>query len=74
MEWGREEERQCANGSIVVDVERSVRLKDGRKGRIVCFRADIGGKIGSKAYISLIHPLLAVLTKMPLSSQLYSKR
>jgi len=45
MEWGREEERA---GGKVVEVERVVGLKDGRRGRIVCFKADVGGRLGAK--------------------------
>ncbi|KAJ7771687.1 hypothetical protein B0H16DRAFT_1660670 [Mycena metata] len=47
MEWGREEEKeQLAAG--VVEVASGVKLKDRKKGRIICFKADVGGKIGSK--------------------------
>jgi N-acetyltransferase len=47
MEWGREEERETLKYGVV-EVHRGVKLKDGRKGRIVSFRADVGGKVGSK--------------------------
>jgi len=47
MEWGKEEERESGKKGVV-KVVGGVRLKDGRKGRIVCFRADVGGRIGSK--------------------------
>ena len=49
MEWGKEEERECKSGKISVEeIESGIKLKNGRKGRIICFRADVGGKIGSK--------------------------
>jgi N-acetyltransferase len=47
MEWGREEEKETLKYGVM-EVHRGVKLKDGRKGRIICFRADVGGKIGSK--------------------------
>lgn len=47
MEWGREEEKETVKSSVVQFAGR-VQLKDGRKGRIVYFRADVGGKIGQK--------------------------
>lgn len=47
MEWGREEEREALKCGVT-EVHRGVKLKDGRKGRIICFPADVGGKIGSK--------------------------
>ena len=49
MEWGKEEEREAKNGKVhVEEVASDVKLKNGAKGRIICFRADVGGKIGSK--------------------------
>ena len=47
MEWGREEEREFSKLGIR-DVATSVRLRNGQKGRIICVRADAGGKVGSK--------------------------
>jgi N-acetyltransferase len=47
MEWGREEDKESIK-SGVIEVRSGIKLKDGRKGRIICFRADVGGKIGSK--------------------------
>lgn len=50
MEWGKEEEREAKNGKVQAEeVASDVKLKNGAKGRIICFRADAGGKIGSKA-------------------------
>lgn len=50
MEWGREEERErgAKAGSDIQEVAQGARLKDGRVGRILCIRMDIGGKIGTK--------------------------
>jgi N-acetyltransferase len=47
MEWGREEEKEMSKFDVM-EIHRGAKLKDGRKGRIICFRADVGGKIGSK--------------------------
>ncbi|EDR11319.1 uncharacterized protein LACBIDRAFT_316036 [Laccaria bicolor S238N-H82] len=47
MEWGREEEKETIKAGVV-QVETSVKLKNGRKGRIISFPADVGGKIGYK--------------------------
>ncbi|KAL0580419.1 hypothetical protein V5O48_001572 [Marasmius crinis-equi] len=43
MEWGREEEKED-----VTEVESRVLLKGGKKGRIVCVRADATGRIRTK--------------------------
>ncbi|KIP08168.1 hypothetical protein PHLGIDRAFT_104748 [Phlebiopsis gigantea 11061_1 CR5-6] len=49
MEWGKEEEREAKNGKVrIEEVRTDVKLPNGAKGRVVCFRADVGGKIGSK--------------------------
>ncbi|KAI0341761.1 hypothetical protein BDW22DRAFT_1358630 [Trametopsis cervina] len=49
MEWGKEEERECKSGKISVEeIEGNIKLKKGSKGRIICFRTDVGGKIGAK--------------------------
>lgn len=52
MEWGKEEERECRSGKVSVEeVECNIRLGKGLKGRIIWFRADVAGKIGSKVRI-----------------------
>jgi N-acetyltransferase len=61
MEWGREEEREKVKAGVE-EVGSGIRLKDGRRGRIVCFRADVGGRIGSKVYI-FFFPCGCVLMK-----------
>ncbi|KAF8184876.1 hypothetical protein K438DRAFT_1551536, partial [Mycena galopus ATCC 62051] len=52
MEWGREEEKEILKAGVV-EVASGVKLKNGTKGRIICFKADAGGKIGSKLSILL---------------------
>lgn len=47
MEWGKEEEREALKASVH-EVATAVKLKGGTKGRIVCFPASVGGKIGTK--------------------------
>jgi N-acetyltransferase len=47
MEWGREEEKDKEKAEVN-EVAVGVRLKDGKRGRILCVRADATGKIGSK--------------------------
>lgn len=47
MEWGKEEEREALKVSVD-EVAASVKLRDGTKGRIICFPATVGGKIGTK--------------------------
>jgi len=58
MEWGRDEEKDRARHgeNVVVDVRMDVKLKGGKKkGRIVSFPADIGGKLGTK--VCFVSPL-----------------
>jgi N-acetyltransferase len=50
MEWGREEEKEKVKAGVI-EVQSGVRLKDGSRGRIICFKADVGGKIGSKVLV-----------------------
>ncbi|KAF8136161.1 hypothetical protein EV363DRAFT_1395304 [Boletus edulis] len=47
MEWGKDEEREALKASVH-EVAASLKLRDGTKGRIVCFPATVGGKIGTK--------------------------
>jgi len=47
MEWGREEEREVEKAGVE-EVKSGVKLKDGTKGRIICFKANVNGRIGSK--------------------------
>lgn len=61
MEWGREEEKDAIrNGTTVLfEVETNVKLRNSKKkGRIISFPADVGGKLGTKVsrrYLTLIH-------------------
>lgn len=47
LEWGREEEREISKTGVE-ELATGVKLKDGRKGRTISFRADVGGRIGAK--------------------------
>jgi N-acetyltransferase len=47
MEWGREEERECTKAGVT-EVATGLKLKSGIRGRIISFRTDVGGRIGSK--------------------------
>lgn len=47
MEWGKEEQREALKVSVD-EVAASVKLRDGPKGRIICFPATVAGKIGTK--------------------------
>ena len=53
MEWGKDEDKECVKAGVR-EVASGVKLKDGKKGRIVCFKADVGGKIGSKVRTSTL--------------------
>ncbi|KAI0797624.1 hypothetical protein C8Q75DRAFT_887106 [Abortiporus biennis] len=52
LEWGREEEKEFKKADVE-ELESGVKLSNGSKGRIISFRADVGGKIGSKLSILL---------------------
>ncbi|KAJ6606485.1 hypothetical protein DFH09DRAFT_9970 [Mycena vulgaris] len=65
MEWGREEEKEKLKAGVV-EVASGVKLKDGRKGRIICFKADAGGKIGSKLSV-LLDTINITLSSPPLT-------
>ncbi|KAF9005719.1 hypothetical protein BDZ89DRAFT_1234623, partial [Hymenopellis radicata] len=47
MEWRHEKERE-ARKARVDKVANNVILKNGQKGRIICIRGTVGGKIGAK--------------------------
>ena len=71
MEWGREEEKEGLKNGLS-QVCTGVKLKDGSMGRIICFRADVGGKMGSKVCRST-HPRgqgHAILNEFQLTSLL----
>ena len=48
MEWGREEEKESGRVCVSV-VQDDIKLQGGEHGRVVNFRADVCGKIGTKA-------------------------
>ncbi|KAI0362323.1 hypothetical protein OH77DRAFT_1500041 [Trametes cingulata] len=65
LEWGKEEEREAARAGVE-EVEGSVKLRNGARGRIICFRPDVGGKIGAKLTI-LLETIRLALSSPPLS-------
>ncbi|KAF9265734.1 hypothetical protein L218DRAFT_859156 [Marasmius fiardii PR-910] len=67
MEWGREEEKE-----EVLEVESMVLLKGGKKGRIVCVRADATGKLGAKL-TALYKTMDTVLSAPSLSASILRK-
>lgn len=46
-EWGKRDEKEMLKGNGAV-IATAVELKDGQKGRIICVRDNVGGKVGSK--------------------------
>ncbi|KAF8630357.1 hypothetical protein AX15_002924 [Amanita polypyramis BW_CC] len=71
MEWGREEEKECTK-SAVVEIATAVKLKDGSKGRIICFRADTSGRVGSKV-TTLLETINLTLSAPPLTAEAMHK-
>ncbi|KAL1729227.1 hypothetical protein EV714DRAFT_213360 [Schizophyllum commune] len=70
MEWGKEEEREREKAGVV-EVE-NVAWKTSRgktRGRIICFKADVGGKIGSKL-ATLLDTISLALSSPPLTKQI----
>ncbi|EIW60066.1 uncharacterized protein TRAVEDRAFT_164517 [Trametes versicolor FP-101664 SS1] len=65
LEWGREEQREAEKAGVE-ELESSVKLPNGARGRIVCFRPDVGGKIGAKLAI-LLDTIRLALSSPPLS-------
>ncbi|KAJ7445695.1 hypothetical protein B0H11DRAFT_395672 [Mycena galericulata] len=65
MEWGREEEKEKEKAGVV-EVASGVKLNGGNKGRIICFKADASGKIGSKLSV-LLDTINITLSSPPLS-------
>lgn len=68
MEWGREEEREAGKVGVE-EIQSAVKLKNGKKGRIICFKANVGGRIGSKLAI-LLETINLALSSPPLSSDI----
>ncbi|KAJ3811022.1 hypothetical protein F5876DRAFT_88568 [Lentinula aff. lateritia] len=67
MEWGKEEERDKAGAGNVKEIVEVVKLKDGKKGRIICVDATGGGKIGTKlsTLLETINVTLSASTLSP---------
>ncbi|KAG1790957.1 uncharacterized protein HD556DRAFT_673731 [Suillus plorans] len=68
MEWGREEEREAGKVGVE-EIQSAVKLKNGKKGRIICFKANVGGRIGSKLAI-LLETINLALSSPPLSTDI----
>ncbi|KAG5635920.1 hypothetical protein H0H81_009661 [Sphagnurus paluster] len=68
MEWGREEDKEMAKCNVL-QVASGIRLKDKKKGRIICFKADVGGKIGSKL-TALLETINLTLSSPPLTPEI----
>ncbi|TFY55809.1 hypothetical protein EVG20_g9180, partial [Dentipellis fragilis] len=68
MEWGREEEKESVKMGVQ-EIASSVKLKSGKKGRIICVRATAGGRIGSKLAI-LLETISLTLSSPPLTSDI----
>lgn len=60
LEWGKEEGRESSKAGVE-EIASSVKLKNGSKGRIIRFRADVGGKIGAKVHISVTYRMQPTL-------------
>ncbi|KAJ3762977.1 hypothetical protein EV360DRAFT_92097 [Lentinula raphanica] len=67
MEWGKEEERE-KDSAGVREIPGRVKLKDGKKGRIVCVDATATGKIGTKLS-ALLDTINITLSASTLSSK-----
>lgn len=71
MEWGREEEREREKAGVV-EVEGGAAWNTAKgkvRGRIICFRADVGGKIGSKL-ATLLDTISLALSSPPLTKEI----
>ncbi|OSX65115.1 hypothetical protein POSPLADRAFT_1083951, partial [Postia placenta MAD-698-R-SB12] len=65
LEWGKEEERELLKSGIE-EIATGVKLKNSAKGRVICFRPDVGGKIGAKL-ATLLETISLALSSPPLS-------
>ncbi|KAI0302071.1 hypothetical protein BC826DRAFT_987030 [Russula brevipes] len=65
MQWRREEER-ASTDTLVSEIATSVKLKDGKSGRVISINADAGGKIGSKL-TTLLQTISLHLSSPPLT-------
>ncbi|KAI6043137.1 hypothetical protein EDC04DRAFT_2654783, partial [Pisolithus marmoratus] len=65
MEWGREEERDSLKAGVI-EISSNIRIKNGTCGRIICFPANVSGRIGSKL-ANLLETINLALTSPPLT-------
>ncbi|GBE82054.1 hypothetical protein SCP_0404320 [Sparassis crispa] len=65
LEWGKDEEREVGKVGVE-EIATGLKLKSGVKGRIICFRPDVGGKIGAKL-TTLLETIRLALSSPPLS-------
>ncbi|KAI0724044.1 hypothetical protein C8T65DRAFT_628304 [Cerioporus squamosus] len=65
LEWGKEEQREAVKAGIE-ELQSNVKLRNGARGRVICFRPDIGGKIGAKLAV-LLETIRLALSSPPLS-------
>ncbi|KAM5534113.1 hypothetical protein V8D89_012294 [Ganoderma adspersum] len=71
LEWGKEETREQANGGVE-ELSSNIKLPNGLRGRIICFRAEIGGKIGAKLSV-LLETIRLALSSPALSKAVLHK-
>jgi N-acetyltransferase len=60
MEWGKEEQKEFEKHNVA-EIDSAIKLKSGAQGRIICFNANVGGKIGAKVR-SFVHSQPIYLT------------
>jgi hypothetical protein len=53
MEWSREDVKESDRAGVLV-VQEDVKLKSGEHGRIIGFRVNVSGKIGTKVSSRLV--------------------
>lgn len=71
LEWRREEEKECMKAGVV-EIVTGLKLKNGTKGRIICFRADVNGRIGHKI-TTLLETINLTLSAPPLTADTIRK-
>ncbi|RDX56568.1 hypothetical protein OH76DRAFT_1551016 [Lentinus brumalis] len=65
LEWGKEEQREAVKAGVE-ELQSNVKLRNGARGRVICFRPDIGGKIAAKLAV-LLETIRLALSSPPLS-------
>ncbi|KAF8837011.1 hypothetical protein BDN67DRAFT_973499 [Paxillus ammoniavirescens] len=68
MEWGREEEREVVKAGVD-ELAANIKLKNGTSGRIICFPANTGGRIGTKLS-HLLETINLALASPPLTDSI----